>query len=152
MTFPRENTTGSEKVYLKRMRPDNSNLQNRGTTGKSIGKLRVNDTLSDFLVCRTHDHVLYFSGKGVTGPWLLFISESGHGKRVPLASFRTSPLNRVGLIGYKFSSEDRLAAVFVVGLSVGDDGGSDEQVSQNGTVNWIKVRHISTQSLYASVI
>ncbi|KAL8508291.1 hypothetical protein ACS0TY_018762 [Phlomoides rotata] len=60
MTFPRENTTGSEKVYLKRMRPDNSNLQNRGTTGKSVGKLRVNDTLSDFLVCRTHDHVLYF--------------------------------------------------------------------------------------------
>lgn len=41
------------------------------------------------------------SGKEVSGPWLLFISESGHGKRVPLASFRTSPLNRVGLIGYK---------------------------------------------------
>ncbi|PIN16287.1 DNA topoisomerase (ATP-hydrolyzing) [Handroanthus impetiginosus] len=304
----------SEKGYLKRMRPDTFNLQNRGTIGKSVGKLRVNDTMSDFLVCRTHDHVLYFSdkgtvysaraykipecsragagtplvqilalsdgeritsiipvsefegdqyltmltmkgyikkvsldyfssirstgiiaiqlvpgdelkwvrrctnddfvamashngmvilcpceniralgrntrggiamrlkqgdkmasmdiipaslgkklekgsetqqshGRGFSGPWLLFISESGFGKRVPLANFRMSPLNRVGLKGYKFSSEDRLAAVFVVGFSVGEDGESDEQVvlvSQSGTVNRIKVRDISIQSRFA---
>ncbi|XP_073149212.1 DNA gyrase subunit A, chloroplastic/mitochondrial [Henckelia pumila] len=303
----------SEKGYLKRMRPDTFNLQNRGTIGKSVGKLRVNDAMSDFIVCRTHDHVLYFSDKGtvysarayripecnragagtplvqilslsdgeritsiipvsefeadqylmmltmngyvkkvslnyfssirstgiiaiqlvpsdelkwvrrctnndfvamasqngmvilcacenvralgrntrgavamrlkqgdkmasmdlipaslckkqensemqqthgrsLSGPWLLFISESGFGKRVPLSSFRMSPLNRVGLKGYKFSSEDRLAAVFVVGFSVGEDGENDEQVvlvSQSGTVNRIKVRDISIQSRYA---
>ncbi|KAK4476672.1 hypothetical protein RD792_015832 [Penstemon davidsonii] len=304
----------SEKGYLKRMKPDTFNLQNRGTIGKSVGKLRVNDTMSDFLVCRTHDHVLYFSdkgtvyssraykipectraaagtplvqilslsdgervtsiipvsefdgdqylmmltmkgyikkislnyfssirstgiiaislvpgdelkwvrcctnddfvamasengmvilspceniralgrntrggvamrlkqgdkmasmdiipaslgiklgktsetqqtrGRGYSGPWLLFISESGFGKRVPLGNFRMSPLNRVGLKGYKFSAEDRLAAVFVVGFSVGEDGDSDEQVvlvSQSGTVNRIKVRDISVQSRYA---
>ncbi|CAA0823269.1 Probable DNA gyrase subunit A-chloroplastic/mitochondrial [Striga hermonthica] len=304
----------SEKGYLKRMRPDTFNPQSRGTIGKSVGKLRVNDTMSDFIVCRTHDHVLYFSDKGTVysaraykipecsraaagtplvqilalsdgervtsiipvrefdgdqylvmltmngyikkvslhyfssirstgiiaiqlvpgdelkwvgsctnddfvvmasqngmvilapceniralgrntrggiamrlkpgdkmasmdvipaslakllhrgsetpqalgksfaGPWLLFISENGYGKRVPLASFRTSPLNRVGLIGYKFSEEDRLAAVFVVGFSVGEDGESNEQVvlvSQSGTVNRIKVRDISIQSRYA---
>ncbi|KAG8391058.1 hypothetical protein BUALT_Bualt01G0148400 [Buddleja alternifolia] len=297
----------SEKGYLKRMRPDTFNLQNRGTIGKSVGKLRVNDTMSDFLVCRTHDHVLYFSDKGTVysarayripecsraaagtplvqilalsdgeritsiipvsefekdqylimltmkgyikkvslnyfssirstgiiaiqlvpgdelkwvrrctnddfvamashngmvilspceniralgrntrggvamrlkqgdkmasmdlipaslgnklekgsrsfgGPWLLFISESGFGKRVPLGRFRMSPLNRVGLKGYKFALEDRLAAVFVVGFSVGEDGESDEQVvlvSQSGTVNRIKVRDISIQSRYA---
>ncbi|KAL3623290.1 hypothetical protein CASFOL_032106 [Castilleja foliolosa] len=304
----------SEKGYLKRMTPGTFNAQNRGTIGKSVGKLRVNDTMSDFIVCRTHDHVLYFSdkgtvysaraykipecsraaagtpliqilslsdgervtsiipvsefegeqylmmltakgyikkvslnyfssirstgiiaislvpgdelkwvrrctnadfvamasvngmvilspceniralgrntrggvamrlkqgdkmasmdiipssldnqllrvsetkqnyGKGFAGPWLLFISESGFGKRVPLASFRTSPLNRVGLKGYKFSAEDHLAAVFVVGFSVGEDGESDEEVvlvSQSGTVNRIKVRDISIQSRYA---
>lgn len=303
----------SEKGYLKRMRPNTFNLQNRGTIGKSVGKLRVNDTMSDFIVCRTHDHVLYFSDKGtvysarayripecnragagtplvqilslsdgeritsiipvsefegdqylvmltmngyikkvslnyfssirstgiiaiqlvpgdelkwvrrcsnndfvamasqngmvilsacenvralgrntrgavamrlkqgdkmasmdlipasfsknlessemqqthgrrLSGPWLLFISESGFGKRVPLSRFRMSPLNRVGLKGYKFSSEDRLAAVFVVGFSVGEDGESDEQVvlvSQSGTVNRIKVRDVSIQSRYA---
>ncbi|EPS70841.1 hypothetical protein M569_03918, partial [Genlisea aurea] len=54
----------SEKGYLKRMKPDTFNLQNRGTIGKSVGKLRVNDTLSDFIVCQTHDRVLYFSDKG----------------------------------------------------------------------------------------
>ncbi|XP_009617007.1 DNA gyrase subunit A, chloroplastic/mitochondrial isoform X1 [Nicotiana tomentosiformis] len=303
----------SEKGYVKRMKPDTFNLQNRGTIGKSVGKLRVNDAMSDFLVCRAHDKVLYFSDKGtvysapaykipecsrtaagtplvqilslsdgeritsiipvsefagdqylvmltvngyikkvslnyfasirctgiiaiqlvpgdelkwvkccsnndfvamasqngmviltpcaniralgrntrgsvamrlkdedkvasmdiipdalqkeldktlevnqrqsrsINGPWLLFVSESGYGKRVPVSRFRTSPLNRVGLIGYKFSSEDRLAAVFVVGFSL-EDGESDEQVvlvSQSGTVNRIKVRDISIQSRYA---
>ncbi|MBA0814138.1 hypothetical protein Gohar_019985 [Gossypium harknessii] len=90
--------------------------------------------------------------KGGSGPWLLFVSENGYGKRVPLSSFKKSPLNRVGLIGYKFSSEDRLAAVFVVGFSLTEDGESDEQVvlvSQSGTVNRIKVRDISIQSRYA---
>ncbi|TXG49184.1 hypothetical protein EZV62_025059 [Acer yangbiense] len=298
----------SEKGYVKRMKPNTFNLQNRGTIGKSVGKLRVNDAMSDFIVCRAHDHVLYFSDRGIVysaraykipecsrtaagtplvqilslsdgeritsiipvsdfveeqflimltvngyikkvslnlfsairstgiiaiqlvpgdelkwvrcctnddlvamasqngmvilslcdvvrslgrntrgavamrlkegdkvacmdiipaavrkglegvskdpqsnvkgsnGPWLLFVSESGYGKRVPLSSFRQLPLNRVGLIGYKFASEDRLAAVFVV------DGESDEQVvlvSQSGTVNRIKVRDISIQSRYA---
>ncbi|KAK1374151.1 DNA topoisomerase (ATP-hydrolyzing) [Heracleum sosnowskyi] len=304
----------SEKGYVKRMRPDTFNLQNRGTIGKSVGKLRVNDMMSDFLVCHAHDHVLYFSDRGIvysaraykipectraaagtplihmlslstgeritsiipvsqfaedqyllmltvngyikkvslsyfssirstgiiaiqlvpgdelkwvrlctnedlvamasqngmvilgsceimralsrntrgqvamrlkkgdkmasmdiipaamrkdlesktealsdsgkraSGPMLLFISESGIGKRVPLSSFRLSPLNRIGLIGFKFSSEDQLAAVFVVGSSVTEDGESDEQVvlvSQAGTVNRIKVRDISIQSRYA---
>ncbi|KAK3228694.1 hypothetical protein Dsin_000575 [Dipteronia sinensis] len=299
----------SEKGYVKRMKPNTFNLQNRGTIGKSVGKLRVNDAMSDFIVCRAHDHVLYFSDRGIVysaraykipeclrtaagtpliqilslsdgeritsiipvsdfveeqflimltvngyikkvslnlfsairstgiiaiqlvpgdelkwvrcctnddlvamasqngmvilslcdvvrslgrntrgavamrlkegdkvacmdiipaairkglegvskdpqsnvkgsnGPWLLFVSESGYGKRVPLSSFRQLPLNRVGLIGYKFASEDRLAAVFVV-----EDGESDEQVvlvSQSGTVNRIKVRDISIQSRYA---
>lgn len=50
----------SEKGYVKRMQPSTFNLQNRGTMGKSVGKLRVNDALSDFIVCRTHDRVLYF--------------------------------------------------------------------------------------------
>ncbi|XP_027914502.1 DNA gyrase subunit A, chloroplastic/mitochondrial [Vigna unguiculata] len=304
----------SEKGYLKRMKPSTFNLQNRGTVGKSVGKLRVNDSMSDFIVCRAHDHVLYFSdkgtvysaraykipecsrtaagtplvhilslsdgeritsiipvsefvedqfllmltmqgyikrvslnlfssirstgiiaiqlvpddelkwvrlctnddlvamashngmvmlcqcskirtlsrntrgspamrlkngdsmasvdiipaamwnnletlskyrensGKGQKGPWLLFVSENGHGKRVPLSSFRVSSLNRVGLVGYKFSAEDRLAAVFVVGFSLAEDGESDEQVvlvSHSGTVNRIKVRDISIQSRFA---
>lgn len=304
----------SEKGYVKRMKPSTFNPQNRGTIGKSVGKMRVNDMMSDFLVCRAHDHVLFFSDKGIVysaraykipectrtaagtpliqilslsdgeritsiipvsefvddqflvmltangyikkvslnffssirstgiiaiqlvpgdelkwvrcctnddlvamasqnglvilssgekirslgrntrgtiamrlkdgdnmasvdiipaalrkgldqevdehgiwkkgirGPWLLFVSESGHGKRVPLSSFRLSPLNRVGLIGYKFAAEDRLAAVFVVGFSLLEDGESDEHiilVSHSGTVNRIKVRDISIQSRFA---
>ncbi|KAI5394506.1 hypothetical protein KIW84_061240 [Lathyrus oleraceus] len=92
------------------------------------------------------------NGKSHGGPWLLFISESGYGKRVPLSRFRMSSLNRVGLIGYKFSDEDCLAAVFVVGFTLAEDGESDEQVvlvSQSGTVNRIKVRDISIQSRFA---
>eukprot|EP00268_Persea_americana_P058688 TRINITY_DN7127_c1_g1_i4.p1 TRINITY_DN7127_c1_g1~~TRINITY_DN7127_c1_g1_i4.p1 ORF type:complete len:930 (-),score=160.26 TRINITY_DN7127_c1_g1_i4:372-3161(-) len=304
----------SEKGYMKRMKPNTINLQNRGTIGRSVGKMRVNDTMSDFIVCHAHDYVLYFSDRGIvysaraykipectrtaagtplvqilalsdgeritsfipvsefvedqylimltvngyikkvslnffsairstgiiaiqlvpgdelkwvrhssnddliamasqngmvilsscktvralgrntrgmiamrlkkgdkmasmdiipatmqkdlqrvwekpdtrvkdTGaPWLLFVSESGHGKRVPLSSFRLSPLRRVGLIGYKLPPDVRLSAVFVVGFSLAEDGESDEQlvlVSQSGTINRIKVQDISIQSRYA---
>ncbi|KAH9610804.1 hypothetical protein KSS87_023695 [Heliosperma pusillum] len=304
----------SEKGYVKRMSPNTFHAQQRGTIGKSVGKMRVDDMMSDFIVCRAHDHLLYFSDKGIVysaraykipectraaagtplvqilslsdgeritsiipvsefvedrflvmltangyikkvslsffssirstgiiaiqlvsgdelkwvrccsnddliamasqngmvilsscdtvrsvgrvtrgaiamrlkggdnmasmdiipaslrrdldndvddhgiwkkgtrGPWLLFISESGHGKRVPLSRFRLSPLNRVGLIGYKFAQEDRLAAVFVVGFSQSEDGESDEHiilVSHSGTINRIKVKDISIQSRFA---
>lgn len=305
--------TLSEKGYVKRMKPDTFSLQHRGTIGKSVGKMRVNDSMTDFIVCHTHDHILYFSDKGtvysgrayripecsrtaagtaliqllslsegeritsiipvseftedqyllmltVNGyikkvslnafsairtsgiiaiqlvpgdelkwvrccaaddlvaiasqkgmvivnscntlrafgrstrgavsmklkegdkmasvdiipaaekvlekfsensisrprdlgpPWLLFITESGHGKRVPLTEFRLSKFNRKGLKGYKLAEDDRLAAVFVVGVSKAEDGESDEQlvlVSQSGTVNRIKVQDISIQSRHA---
>jgi hypothetical protein len=45
--------------------------------------------------------VILDSAKSLNGPWLLFVSESGYGKRVPLSRFHSSRLNRVGLIGYK---------------------------------------------------
>ncbi|CAA6654489.1 unnamed protein product [Spirodela intermedia] len=305
----------SEKGYIKRMKPNNFNLQHRGTIGKSVGKMRLNDSMSDFLVCQAHDHILYFSDRGIvysarafripectrsaagmpliqllslsegeritsiipvsefiedqylvmltvngyikkvslnvfsairsTGiiaiqlvpgdelkwvrrcadddliaiasqngmvivnscnrlraigrttrgvmsmklregdkmasmdivpaamrrdlerirdqhgtqakdlgpPWLLFVSESGNGKRVPLNSFRMSNFNRRGSKGYKLPTDHSLAAVFVVGFSLSeDDGESAEQVvlvSQSGTINRIKVRDISIQSRFA---
>ncbi|KAL5209965.1 hypothetical protein ABZP36_005588 [Zizania latifolia] len=300
----------SEKGYVKRMDPNTFNLQHRGTIGKSVGKMRVNDNTSDFIVCQTHDHILYFSDKGIvysaraykipectraaagtplvqllslsdgeritsiipvsefgedqylvmltangyikkvhlnafsairaTGiisiqlvpgdelkwvrhcgnddlvalasqngmvivnscnklralgrntrgvvamklkeddkvasmdiipatshnmpemynsssfkvrdlspPWLLFISENGFGKRVSLNAFRRGNFNRVGLQSFKLPPNCRLAAVFVVGFSLADDGESDEQVvlvSQSGTVNRIKVKDVSIQT------
>ncbi|KAJ1686088.1 hypothetical protein LUZ63_017478 [Rhynchospora breviuscula] len=54
----------SKKGYVKRMKPNTFSLQRRGTIGKSAGKMRMNDLASDFIVCHTHDHVLYFSEKG----------------------------------------------------------------------------------------
>ncbi|KAJ3669364.1 hypothetical protein LUZ60_011314 [Juncus effusus] len=296
----------SEKGYVKRMKPNTFNLQKRGTIGKSVGKMRLNDLTADFIACHMHDHVLYFSdkgtvysaraykipecsrtatgmplvqllslsegekitsivpvseftedqhlvmltlngyikkvplnafsairstgiisiqlvpgdelrwvrscgdkdlvtiasgnghvivnscdklrslgrktrgvtamrlkendkmasmdiipsemlkdlpnmspsSKGVGPPWLLFVSEDGRGKRVSLSTFRLSPFNRVGLVGYKLREDERLAGVFVVGYALAEDGESDEQlvlVSQSGTVNRIKVRDISIQ-------
>lgn len=57
--------TLSEKGYIKRMASDMFAPQNRGTTGKSGGKMRNNDAMSDFFVCRTHDYVLFFSERGI---------------------------------------------------------------------------------------
>ncbi|CDP19181.1 unnamed protein product [Coffea canephora] len=63
--IPNEECYWYEKGYVKRMKSDTFNLQNRGTIGKSVGKLRDNDTMSDFLVCHAHDLVLYFSDEGI---------------------------------------------------------------------------------------
>jgi DNA gyrase/topoisomerase IV subunit A len=52
--------TLSEKGYIKRMAAGTFTAQNRGTTGKSGGKMRTNDAMSDFFVCHTHDYVLFF--------------------------------------------------------------------------------------------
>eukprot|EP00252_Welwitschia_mirabilis_P005842 TRINITY_DN16447_c0_g1_i1.p1 TRINITY_DN16447_c0_g1~~TRINITY_DN16447_c0_g1_i1.p1 ORF type:complete len:942 (-),score=173.08 TRINITY_DN16447_c0_g1_i1:51-2876(-) len=301
----------TERGYMKRMKTDNFTLQHRGTVGKSLGKLKEHDAMSEFLTCRAHDHILYFSDKGVvysarafrvpecsrtaagtplvrilslssgekvtsiipvsefnqdqyllmltakgyikrvslslfssirstgiiaiqlvagdelkwvrqctghdhiaigsqggrvllsscgkvrslsrtsrgvtsmrlrgedrvaavdivsaamqeelhkivqsyhkhtSAPWLLLVTENGYGKRVPLRSFKALPLNRVGLTAYKLMPDDRLAALFVVGLSLSDDGESDEQVilvSHSGTLNRIMVRDISIQSRLA---
>ncbi|CAL1388750.1 unnamed protein product [Linum trigynum] len=117
----------SEKGYVNRMKPNTFNLQKRGTIGKSVGKLRVNNAMSDFMVCRSHDHILY-------------LRYSHH-------AFSKSQ------VVVMFSEEEwHLAAVFVVGFSLTEDFESDEQVvlvSQSGTVNRIKVRDISIQSRYA---
>ncbi|KMZ59071.1 DNA gyrase subunit A [Zostera marina] len=296
----------SKKGYVKRMKSGTFALQHRGTIGKSLGKMRLNDNMSDFLVCHAHDHILYFSDRGivysarafripectrnaagtplvqllslsegeritsiipvsefveeqylimltvngyikkvslnlfsairVTGiiaiqlaqgdelkwvrcctdddliaiasqngmvltsscnmlrsigrvtkggtsmrlknndkvasmdvipasmqkdlekdrdlspPWLLFISESGFGKRVPLSNFKLTSFKRRGYKGYKLQPEQRLSAVFIVGFNLSEDGESDEQVvlvSQSGTVNRFKVRDISIQSRFA---
>ncbi|MCO5602907.1 hypothetical protein L7F22_057047 [Adiantum nelumboides] len=54
----------SEKGYIKRLRPDMFAAQNRGTFGKTAGKLKADDALSKFFTCRNHDHLLFFSEKG----------------------------------------------------------------------------------------
>lgn len=62
--------------------------------------ISVTINLYIFILVIVHCFIAYNRGaRG--GPWLLFRSESGFGKRVSVTNFRTSPLNRVGLIGYK---------------------------------------------------
>ncbi|GJM97030.1 hypothetical protein PR202_ga13925 [Eleusine coracana subsp. coracana] len=215
----------SEKGYVKRMNPNTFNLQHRGTIGKSVGKMRMNDSMSDFIVCQAHDHVLYFSDKGIVysaraykipectrnaagtpliqllslsdgeritsiipvsefgeDQYLVMLTANGYVKKVPLNAFST--IRSTGIISIQLVPDDelrwvrrcgdddlvalaslkgmvivnscnklppdcRLAAVFVAGLSLSDDGESDEQVvlvSQSGTVNRIKVNDISIQS------
>ncbi|CAI7732879.1 unnamed protein product, partial [Closterium sp. NIES-53] len=55
----------SERGYVKRMAADTFSAQKRGTAGKSGGKLKADDAMARFVVCRTHDTVLFFSDRGV---------------------------------------------------------------------------------------
>ncbi|CAI7795474.1 unnamed protein product, partial [Closterium sp. NIES-54] len=42
------------------MAADTFSAQKRGTAGKSGGKLKADDAMARFVVCRTHDTVLFF--------------------------------------------------------------------------------------------
>ena len=63
----------SEKGYVKRMKPNTFAAQRRGTIGKSVGKMRVNDMMSDFLVCHSHDHILYFRYENSSSNSMYFV-------------------------------------------------------------------------------
>ncbi|CAN1747878.1 DNA gyrase subunit A, chloroplastic/mitochondrial [Linum perenne] len=81
----------SEKGYVKRMKPNTFNLQRRGTVGKSVGKLRVNDAMSDFVVCRSHDHILYFR----CFPFFRFGTEDGESDEQVVLVSQSGTVNRI---------------------------------------------------------
>ncbi|CAN1258567.1 DNA gyrase subunit A [Linum perenne] len=82
----------SEKGYVKRMKPNTFNLQRRGTVGKSVGKLRVNDAMSDFVVCRSHDHILYFRN---VSPFFGFGTEDGESDEQVVLVSQSGTVNRI---------------------------------------------------------
>ncbi|CAI0445847.1 unnamed protein product, partial [Linum tenue] len=98
----------SEKGYVNRMKPNTFNLQKRGTIGKSVGKLRVNNAMSDFMVCRSHDHILYLRGRVAFGSSLcedfesdeqvVLVSQSGTVNRIKVRDISIQPRYARGVI------------------------------------------------------
>ncbi|MBE9112316.1 DNA gyrase subunit A [Nodosilinea sp. LEGE 07298] len=76
------------------------------------------------------------------GPWVLVITASGLGKRVPVAKFRLQNRAGMGLMSIKFrKSDDALAALLVVG-----DGDELMLVTNRGIIIRQRVGDISIQS------
>eukprot|EP00897_Mesotaenium_endlicherianum_P000378 jgi/Mesen1/10340/ME000008S10125 len=50
---------------LMRMAVDTFSAQRRGTSGKSGGRLKGDDALARFFLCRNHDYILFFSDRGI---------------------------------------------------------------------------------------
>ncbi|PRQ56033.1 putative DNA topoisomerase (ATP-hydrolyzing) [Rosa chinensis] len=127
----------SEKGYVKRMKPNTFNLQNRGTIGKSVGKLRVNDAMSDFIVCHAHDHVLYFSDKGTV--------YSARAYKIPECSRTAAGTPLVQILS--LSDGERITSVIPVSEFAGD------QFLLMLTVNgYIKKVSLSSFSSVSSVL
>uniref|UniRef100_A0A453KZF2 Uncharacterized protein n=2 Tax=Aegilops tauschii subsp. strangulata TaxID=200361 RepID=A0A453KZF2_AEGTS len=40
--------------------PNTFSLQHQGTIRKYVGKMQTNNNMSDFIICQTQDHVVYF--------------------------------------------------------------------------------------------
>ncbi|MFQ4136201.1 DNA gyrase subunit A [Nodosilinea sp. PGN35] len=76
------------------------------------------------------------------GPWVLVITASGLGKRVPVAKFRLQNRAGMGLMAIKFRKrDDALAALLVVG-----DGDELMLVTNRGIIIRQRVNDISIQS------
>jgi len=56
--------TVSEKGYIKRIKSDVYQLQNRGGIGKKGMSTRDDDNVSHIFICNTHDDILFFTNKG----------------------------------------------------------------------------------------
>ncbi|MEC4982854.1 MAG: DNA gyrase subunit A [Oscillatoria sp. PMC 1068.18] len=55
----------TEQGYIKRMPVDTFGAQSRATRGKAAAKIKEDDGIEHFLSCCDHDHVLFFSDRGV---------------------------------------------------------------------------------------
>ena len=55
----------TEQGYIKRMPVDTFGSQNRATRGKSAAKMKEDDGVEHFISCCDHDHLLFFSDRGV---------------------------------------------------------------------------------------
>ncbi|MEM7061948.1 MAG: DNA topoisomerase (ATP-hydrolyzing) subunit A [Cyanobacteria bacterium P01_B01_bin.77] len=55
----------TEQGYIKRMPISTFEAQNRATRGKSGTRMKDDDAIEHFITCCTHDHVLFFTDRGV---------------------------------------------------------------------------------------
>ena len=55
----------TEQGYIKRMPVATFEAQNRATRGKAATKMKEDDGVDHFLTCCDHDHVLFFTDRGV---------------------------------------------------------------------------------------
>ncbi|MEM9903780.1 MAG: DNA gyrase subunit A [Cyanobacteria bacterium P01_D01_bin.44] len=55
----------TEQGYIKRMPISTFEAQNRATRGKSGTKMKDDDGIEHFITCCTHNHVLFFTDRGV---------------------------------------------------------------------------------------
>ncbi len=100
----------TEQGYIKRMVVDTFEAQNRATRGKSGTKMKDDDGIEHFITCCTHDHVLFFTDKGVSYSLRAYqIPESSRtAKGYPLVQMLPIPKEEkvTSVIGVSEFSED----------------------------------------------
>jgi len=55
----------TDQGYIKRMPVDTFDVQSRATRGKAGAKIKEDDQIKQFMTCCDHDHILFFSDRGV---------------------------------------------------------------------------------------
>eukprot|EP00271_Cylindrocystis_brebissonii_P002631 TRINITY_DN1339_c0_g2_i1.p1 TRINITY_DN1339_c0_g2~~TRINITY_DN1339_c0_g2_i1.p1 ORF type:complete len:555 (+),score=134.75 TRINITY_DN1339_c0_g2_i1:716-2380(+) len=82
------------------------------------------------------------------GPWLLLVTESGLGKRVPTESFTYQTRKGRGIASLKLVEGDKVGSLHVVGAAKEEGGGETDVViaSHGGILNRFRVNDIPVQS------
>ncbi|MGC1525843.1 MAG: DNA topoisomerase (ATP-hydrolyzing) subunit A [Phormidesmis sp.] len=100
----------TEQGYIKRMLVDTFEAQNRATRGKSGTKMKDDDGIEHFITCCTHDHVLFFTDRGVSYSLRAYqIPESSRtAKGYPLVQMLPIPRDEkvTSVVGVSEFSED----------------------------------------------
>ncbi|EDX84523.1 DNA gyrase, A subunit [Synechococcus sp. PCC 7335] len=100
----------TEQGYIKRMLVDTFEAQNRATRGKSGTRMKDDDGIEHFITCCSHDHVLFFSDRGVAYSLRAYqIPESSRtAKGYPLVQMLPIPKEEkvTSVIGVSEFSED----------------------------------------------
>jgi DNA gyrase subunit A len=94
----------TEQGYIKRMPVNTFGSQNRATRGKSAAKMKEDDEVEHFISCCDHDHLLFFSDRGVV--------YALHAYQVPVGSrtSRGTPLLQM----LPISQEEKITTVLSV--------------------------------------
>ena len=94
----------TEQGYIKRMPVNTFGSQNRATRGKSAAKMKDDDEVEHFISCCDHDHLLFFSDRGVV--------YALHAYQVPVGSrnSRGTPLLQM----LPISQEEKITTVLSV--------------------------------------
>ena len=112
----------TEQGYIKRMLVDTFEAQNRATRGKSGTKMKDDDGIEHFITCCTHDHVLFFTDRGVAYSLRAYqIPESSRtAKGYPLGQMLPIPRLEIvtSVIGVNDFSEDDYLVMLTQGGSV----------------------------------
>ncbi|MGI8933725.1 MAG: DNA gyrase C-terminal beta-propeller domain-containing protein, partial [Phormidesmis sp.] len=105
--------------YIKRMLVDTFEAQNRATRGKSGTRMKDDDGIEHFITCCTHDHVLFFTDRGVAYSLRAYqIPESSRtAKGYPLVQMLPIPKEEkvTSVIGVSEFSEDEYLVMLTQG-------------------------------------
>ncbi|NJM98809.1 MAG: DNA topoisomerase (ATP-hydrolyzing) subunit A [Phormidesmis sp. RL_2_1] len=109
----------TEQGYIKRMLVDTFEAQNRATRGKSGTRMKDDDGIEHFITCCTHDHVLFFTDRGVSYSLRAYqIPESSRtAKGYPLVQMLPIPKEEkvTSVIGVSDFSEDEYLVMLTQG-------------------------------------
>lgn len=109
----------TEQGYIKRMPIATFEAQSRATRGKAGTKMKEDDGVQHFITCHTHDHVMFFSDRGVSYSLRAYqIPEGSRAARgVPIVQMLPIPMEEgiTSVLGVREFTDDEYLVMLTKG-------------------------------------